>query len=1272
MPNPKQIQIIQNISIRCSETDERDVRMDLSNNLLAWIFTSFFFFNSVYPSCDLAHFSQLACELWKNVTSCSITQSTSGVQTVNLNVLLNCTGTYNKVKELSLNHVPIEPNTVSKLEWIFPNLESLEILHSNVTLPPQFPWTAKSDSDYVNSTRNITMETSHRQEITNHGVLLTTQKRYKLKLAYNAIHDLGEFVFRGFLHTLDVSSNRLIRIGGNTFSGLKGLENLVMKDNSLEDLSSHPFDSLHTLKYLDLSFNNINSISQDIFSTLINLEYLDLSNNKIEHLPDELFPISMTLTHFVADWNPLVNIPISIIYIRSLQKASFQNTEIDLHDIFDMLMKINWLPLYISVMKSSANGIENAFSGNPEYLRKIDLSGTKVRNLDLEKYNEVREIRYRTKVEKNLLLLVKYFELIIEGTNFICDCTINTFKKIINQAKLKKNLSGREYIFHKWKCSNPPELRGQNVADVNDIDIYCEKKLPHCPYNCTCFEWYVSKIIIVDCRNKGFYSLPRFMPNGILDIWFQHNNVSVIEDVDYLNRTRSLYLSHNYLEEINGGTLKKMTNLRKLYLDSNNFLTMPQEIQKMKFEVIKINNNPFKCDCHSLWMKYWILQRSLTNSDIIDIKCNVDDENEKGRRFLNTPDFEFVCLEEYNSMKDGVIPSVSSSFAVLMCVLGLCILYLFRFEAKILMYVYLGLHPFDLDVDTNREPVDVLVVYFPGLTNWVIDNIVSYLENYKRQYVVCDMMRDFIPGFSIQENLASIVKHSKRMILVVSPDMTEGQMLKLIWNEAQVKIKELRYNYVITVLHNIKLKNITNKEMLKYARHGNIIASTDRLLCHKLLYCMPVLKDTINDKGNLPGIQACVMNMYGDITLTEDLYERHVFISYSDTEIQYILKHIKPVLEGSGYTLCLPDRDFIPGASKEENILKAIDNCLHTLFFVTENHLLDEWSIFTFRTAFEKSLRHKRNHLIVILSENVQIDVLDEEIKNIVKTHVILQIGEEWFVQKLLNSVSDAKPCAQCFLEETIIKRELSVETDVASITESMLFDAEIESDTDNDVSSVEEKIVNNIGANAEETIENVGGDTIEMNDNRSEQIGIFFDNNHEDFSSDDSGSCSTNINENAENFEDSDKSDEENGDVTQTSSVDVDREFRGAMRNENKRVDQLREVENVSICSSEICICEETLELNIKGSPCFNVRKEETSASDIMNNSADKMRSASFSSHSVSQISIISSSLNVDNANIMRNPQFYRMKTNYDVNNSEIISDSDNNTDSEIDESTL
>lgn len=99
---------------------------------------------------------------------------------------------------------------------------------------------------------------------------------------------------------------------------------------------------------------------------------------------------------------------------------------------------------------------------------------------------------------------------------------------------------------------------------------------------------------------------------------------------------------------------------------------------------------------------------------------------------------------------------------------------------------------------------------------------------------------------------------------------------------------------------------------------------------------------------------------------------------------------IKFVFDEIGYILWFFDWDFILGVLKEENIFKVIDSCFYILFFVLENYLLDEWLVFIFWIVFEKFLRFKSNYLIVILSENVDINEFDEEIKNFVSIYVIL------------------------------------------------------------------------------------------------------------------------------------------------------------------------------------------------------------------------------------------------------------------------------------------
>ena len=67
--------------------------------------------------------------------------------------------------------------------------------------------------------------------------------------------------------------------------------------------------------------------------------------------------------------------------------------------------------------------------------------------------------------------------------------------------------------------------------------------------------------------------------------------------------------------------------------------------------------------------------------------------------------------------------------------------------------------------------------------------------------------------------------------------------------------------------------------------------------------------------------------------------------------------------------------------------------------------MLDEWSLFTFRTAYEKSLRERSNHLIVVITNEVANDKLDKEVRQYLSSYVSLNANDRWFEQKLFNGL---------------------------------------------------------------------------------------------------------------------------------------------------------------------------------------------------------------------------------------------------------------------------
>ena len=110
------------------------------------------------------------------------------------------------------------------------------------------------------------------------------------------------------------------------------------------------------------------------------------------------------------------------------------------------------------------------------------------------------------------------------------------------------------------------------------------------------------------------------------------------------------------------------------------------------------------------------------------------------------------------------------------------------------------------------------------------------------------------------------------------------------------------------------------------------------------------------------------------------------------------------MLETRGYKLCIPERDFLAGLTKEESIITAICRSRRILLILSRIHWNDEWSLFTYKKVYERSLQEKNNHLMVVITDD-GIDIEDEEIKCYLNGHVTLNVNDTFFYNKLLSGL---------------------------------------------------------------------------------------------------------------------------------------------------------------------------------------------------------------------------------------------------------------------------
>lgn len=131
------------------------------------------------------------------------------------------------------------------------------------------------------------------------------------------------------------------------------------------------------------------------------------------------------------------------------------------------------------------------------------------------------------------------------------------------------------------------------------------------------------------------------------------------------------------------------------------------------------------------------------------------------------------------------------------------------------------------------------------------------------------------------------------------------------------------------------------------------------------------------------------------------------FVSYSGSDYQWVLHTLRARLESHDppYKLCIHDRDFLVGATIQENILNSVDQSKRMVMVLSQNFIKSEWCLLEFRAAHQKVLQDRRNYLIIILFDDVDMAAVDDEIKLYMRTNTYLSVSNKWFWEKLFYAL---------------------------------------------------------------------------------------------------------------------------------------------------------------------------------------------------------------------------------------------------------------------------
>jgi hypothetical protein len=89
-------------------------------------------------------------------------------------------------------------------------------------------------------------------------------------------------------------------------------------------------------------------------------------------------------------------------------------------------------------------------------------------------------------------------------------------------------------------------------------------------------------------------------------------------------------------------------------------------------------------------------------------------------------------------------------------------------------------------------------------------------------------------------------------------------------------------------------------------------------------------------------------------------------------------------LKKLGFQISFPDKDFIPGVGKAEQLIQCIDLSRKVVFVITEDFLESGWNSYAVQMAVTHAFHnHRKRSIIVIIKNNIPIERLPKDLRYI-------------------------------------------------------------------------------------------------------------------------------------------------------------------------------------------------------------------------------------------------------------------------------------------------
>lgn len=633
---------------------------------------------------------------------------------------------------------------------------------------------------------------------------------------------------------------------------LTELKSVDLSTNNLTDLDFS--DLRHTcslLEELNVESNNITVLRKGRLDCFSNLRDLNIANNGLKEI--EFGTFSKRLKHFhylYAQYNDLASIDSSLISMLNETSEVFVNVSFN----------------KISQVTNSANLTISEISRKERFL--VQLMHNNFTKINVTYYTQLFHVT-------NILQLYNLWNcgIDVRFNPLICDCYMY---HVALMMRLFRHMDPNNPVFS-ITCYTPQALRGMRLYSVPDTDFNCTVD-DKCPIGCSCTETISVPLMTVVCgASYSEKSLPREIPGlKTTHIYIKNTNLQILESRPYLKNVSVLDVSQNKLDIIDARVISELGNIQRVYLNDNLLKYMPEKLDNVNLKhtsILTLDGNPFKCDCHSLWFKRWLLKHQNLVPNQNKVLCTT------GTPVTHAKDSDFICAEPF---------AVKFCLAIAFSVLFVLILILLVVRGnwthiQVLLIANFNIYCFRRKVRTNLK-YDIFLSHSSKDDEIVYQEIIPKLENNDPPFTLCRDDRDFIVGRTIAYNIISKIESSLTTLLVISNNFLRSEWCKMEFKRAHLKLlTEKRSNLIMIILEDLD-PDLMDKELAYYIKTHVYLKMSDKYFWPKLFQALPI-REEISSSSSVTSSKPSSVSLTSSTDKTEHMNRNeHQSITQSQWE----------------------------------------------------------------------------------------------------------------------------------------------------------------------------------------------------------------------------------------------------------------------------------------------------------------------------------------------------------------------------------------------------